>query len=506
MVHVKSRYVGTDPRYRYPKKKRQARNLSTKRRKSEERIAFPVPPVEKKKKTESMQLSTEKEIVISSEPLIKAVVATEEERNWAEPEKQSKEIVPIHDQELGKEQEEAIELFSEAAEELSTKSTETVEDKKASIPASWEDMVKKISQQGLPWAQDYQPTSTLPIGNEEILQVLQELDRQPRMVERQGHKWLIESNIDSLIIHEITGEEAKKQGQNIVNAIDHLRKNGFHNCPEINRSKFGEKVISFPERSYYVYKKIFGKEMKLEKSKDYREVGRTLALLHRAGTGYVPLYQDDDKSERLGEKVKKGYSIVEKWKEKQQKQRFFSDGDRLLKESLPRLMDRADRSFRWIEENYYQLYRAARARGSLIHGNYAIPQLVKTAQGIWIEDFSHSRIDAPIMDLSELVAQVARDTREGWKGAVAIIEGYEWVQRLTPEEWQVLLGYLLLPFNLWDYIEETFQNKADRIEIIPDRKLQDQGYKKARAAVEKCNRTFLAAYRLSVHGQIDLPS
>ncbi|KAB2951713.1 hypothetical protein F9B85_11855 [Heliorestis acidaminivorans] len=481
MVTLTSRYVGTDPRYRYPKKKRAARNLSTRRRKSEERISFPVPPQEKKSSNQGKE-----KIDKNREPQIVAPPRQKEEERLVEERKPLVQSVPEQ-------------LFEE--KRASQEST--------SMPLRWEEMVKNISQQGLPWSQDQDSEVEVPafqISNNEVAQILRELDQKPRFAEQEGSKWLVEGDVDSLVIRQLTGEEGKKKAHNIVSAISHLRKKGFVNCPELVSSKFGETVLAFPENSYYVYKKIFGKEMKLEKSRDYREVGRMLALFHRAGIGYVPIHREEEKGERLRNLVRDGVVTVDKWKEKIQKQRFFSDGDRLLKESLPRLMERANRSFQWIEEPYAQLYRAARARSSLCQGNFSTAQLIKTTQGIYIENFDHCRIDAPILDLAELVAQVARDTREGWKGAVAIIEGYEWVQRLTPEEWNVLLGYLLLPRSLWDYMEESFENRSDRIEVIPDRKVQDQGYKRARAAVEKCNRTFLAAYRLSVHGQIDLPS
>ncbi|WP_243237206.1 phosphotransferase [Heliobacterium chlorum] len=340
---------------------------------------------------------------------------------------------------------------------------------------------------------------------EAIEQVLLEHDMKMQNVLRQGERRLIETDLGSFVVETVHGPHAFRQVQNVIHALRHLQENGFSHCPNPLFSKYGETVIPWGDQAYYIYPKILGRAVKLESTRDFREAGRTLGLLHRSGRGFQCLYPSLREEESILLRYRQGKEAAEKWLEKVRSQRFFSDADRLLMDDTPKLTERAEKAFAWMEEAYQARRKQVDEEGAFCHGRYGTEALLKNHQGYWVEQFNDCRSDVPVLDLAELVASVSRRSRDGWKDAVNIIEGYEWVEKLRQSDWMILLGHLLFPVGLWEYMEQRQQAPSKTIEIIPDRKLQDQGYRRARRALEMCNRTYVAAYRLAAQSEIELP-
>ncbi|MTV49291.1 phosphotransferase [Heliobacillus mobilis] len=340
---------------------------------------------------------------------------------------------------------------------------------------------------------------------EAIEQVLLEHDMKMQNVLRQGDRRIIETDQGSIVIETVNGPHAFRQIQNVIHALRHLQDNGFPHCPNPLFSKYGETVIPWEDRAYYIYPKISGRTVKLESTRDFREAGRALGLLHRSGRGFQSLYPGLREEDSSLSRFREGKEAAERWLEKVQSQRFFSDADRLLRDDMPKLTERAEKAFAWVEEVYQARRKQVDEEGAFCHGRYGTEALLKNHQGFWVEQFNDCRSDVPVLDLAEFIAAVTRRSRDGWKDALNVIEGYEWAEKLRQSDWMILLGHLLFPFSLWEYLEQRQQTPSKTIEIIPDRKLQDQGYRRARRAVEMCNRTYVAAYRLAAHSEIELP-
>ncbi|ABZ82951.1 hypothetical protein HM1_0332 [Heliomicrobium modesticaldum Ice1] len=341
---------------------------------------------------------------------------------------------------------------------------------------------------------------------ETLVDLLAEYDLTLRSLHRQGGRFLAETDRGPLRVEFLEGEKALQRGRNITAALKHLREKGFTQCPEPRVSKYGERVIPWGDRAYYLYNKLPGRSAKLDASRDLQEAGRSLALLHRGGRGFQPVEPSVAAPLDIPGQFAWGRQVAADWLATVGRQRFFSDSDHLLRENLPKLTERGEKGFAWMEAAYQEKRRQTEQEGALCHGDYGAASLLKTQQTFWVDRFNHCRCDIPVTELAQFISNIVRSSRDGWKEAIYVVEGYESVEKLNEADWRILLGCLIIPFDLFEHLEGKIRTEpANTIEIIPDRKLQDQGFRRTRRTIETCNRAYAAAYRLAAQAELALP-
>ncbi|MBM7865170.1 phosphotransferase [Heliobacterium gestii] len=347
----------------------------------------------------------------------------------------------------------------------------------------------------------------LRVERERLLELLAEHDLHLRSLHRQGGRLLAETDRGPLRVEFVEGEKALLRARNVVAALQHLREKGFPQCPEPRLSKYGEWVIPWGDRAYFLYHKLPGRSAKLDSSADLREAGRVLALLHRSGRGFQPADASVAGPIDIPGQFAWGRQVAADWQAMVGRQRFFSDSDRLLQENLPKLTERAEKGFAWMESAYGEKRQEIEQAGALCHGHFGAASLLKTQRTFWVDCFNHCRRDIPVAELAQFVYDTVRASRDGWKEAIHIIEGYDSVEKLSESDWRLLLGCLIIPFDLFEHLEGKIRTEpAQTIEIIPDRRLQDQGFRRTRRAIETCNRAYAAAFRMASQAGMTLPT
>ncbi|MDD2421180.1 MAG: phosphotransferase [Heliobacteriaceae bacterium] len=357
-------------------------------------------------------------------------------------------------------------------------------------------------------------------NNEEqynIEQVLAEFDCRARYIQRQKIggdnpanpetviRWQVETDQGPLVIKELAGPGAVEHATNIVDLLKHLHTNGFTHCPVPLTSKYGERVIGLKGQAYYVYPCLTGKPVRLTRTRDFRDAGQMLALFHQAGMGFQPV-KKSLKTGGLPERYRSGQAAFTSWRQMVAGQRFFSDADELLREKLPGITERAGKVFQWLGPLYDRKYREAEEVRAVRYSGFSEKNLIGTNQGLYLDNLDWCCPDTPLMDVAIFVAGTTMASRDGWKHGIAFLEGYDRTHNLSTDCRHFVLGYLLLPHSLWQYVSGRLQHPSQEITVIPHRMLQNQEYKQAYRAVDLCRRLFFGARRLAVHAQIELPS
>lgn len=112
------------------------------------------------------------------------------------------------------------------------------------------------------------------------------------------------------------------------------------------------------------------------------------------------------------------------------------------------LLERTSKAFqRLTVADYPSLVSAARATGSLCHGDSGPANFVITKSGPHLIDFETLRIDLPVYDLFRMIRLTGKDTDWNFSLTRAILDGYRRVSPLGRADCDLLAGWMLLPYK-----------------------------------------------------------
>ena len=233
-------------------------------------------------------------------------------------------------------------------------------------------------------------------------------------------------------------------------AMKQLRQQGFTAIAWRDpTSRVGKRLIVTPtgEFPYILTPWLSGREPHPQSPRDLADCAQFLARFHRAGR-WIDTEQKGSpqtvgtwpKLFRIRAEQIAGYT------KRAMRNEFTPSLNTLLRRHGDQLLERCDAAERGLlESDYATLCKRNGPHLTLCHGDSGPRNFVLTDQGPALIDFETLRHDLRVYDLYRMIRLACRD--HGWPiaSARAVLDGYQTVSKLDPEEIELLSLWFLFP-------------------------------------------------------------
>ena len=260
-----------------------------------------------------------------------------------------------------------------------------------------------------------------------------------------------------LILKEFHGSEKKLRIQQEL--LKHLMEEG-HLVDQYLENQAGELVAFDKDRIPYTLQYWYeGRECDTKSQEDILRSVQTLAKLHKSMKMpvqelYAARSLEEEYTRHNCEIRKIRKYIREKGAKAQFEKDFMGSCDWFLKKGEEAL---------WLLKGcgYQKLREAALKEGRVCHGEYNQHNVLLWKKGAAVTNFGHLSFDIQIFDLYCFMRKILEKYSWDLLLAKRMLEEYNQIQRITPEEWQYLKIRFTYPDKYWKLANYYFShNKA----------------------------------------------
>jgi len=274
--------------------------------------------------------------------------------------------------------------------------------------------------------------------------------------------WKIMTDLGPICLKRIHRPEKKALFS--IYAQNYLSENGAR-VPAIIPNKNGELFTKYGPFLFVVYDWIEGRPFEFSNPEDLKMIMKGLGEFHLWSKGYqppegVPVFR---KLGRWQNHYIKRLQQMKTWKlaalqmpDDPFSQLYLAQIDSFLEEGQNILN-------KLLSSNYLQWVAEEKANPTLCHQDYGTGNTLLGNDGdIWIIDLDTVSFDLPIRDLRKIIIPLM-DTTTAWNEEEFhfMMDAYETINPLTPEQREIMYIDSLFPYELYDIIREKYVRKTD---------------------------------------------
>ncbi|MFZ5968760.1 MAG: CotS family spore coat protein [Bacillota bacterium] len=273
----------------------------------------------------------------------------------------------------------------------------------------------------------------------------------------------------------------------ICEAMEHTRRNGFHNIPEICKTVDGQWGIEAGSGILMMTDWMEAREADYESKKDLYLTATALASFHQISKGFhaskesSPRFLWGQWLEHFHHRAQEILLFKEKAENKKEKKLF----DQHVIHYANYFHDWAIKSIRHLEESsYIKISEMGKLEKAYCHHDMANHNvLISEHDEVFLIDFDHCIYDITIHDAASLIIRNVRYGNWSLDKAYYIFDTYNQTNRILGEEIGIIRAMMEFPQEFWQvglqyYVEqqpweeEVFERRLIRIlEDIPKREV-----------------------------------
>lgn len=258
-------------------------------------------------------------------------------------------------------------------------------------------------------------------------------------------------------------------------AIRHLVKSGFTGMKPIIPTTNRETYVSDGQYAYTLFDWIEGRQCNFANQQELGDATRVLAEMHRHTLGFVPPPHSNMRKQ-LGKCLvhfkERFYNLLEY----QQTARLMPNDPfaQVYLENSDYFIALAAQAIAKLKQSHYhELVIRAGIEQPFCYGDPAARNFILTPEGrVFLIDFDSCRIDLPIMDLVKFIRRVMKKHRWSYPTARVIMNAYQEVNPLSPDELGVMKAVFYFPQKFWRISTRYFHRHGDFYPESLFRKLQ----------------------------------
>jgi len=227
-------------------------------------------------------------------------------------------------------------------------------------------------------------------------------------------------------------------------------------------TRSGELCMTHEGESYVLYEWVDGKAGKLRNIDDLLKIVRAMAHFHKASRNLkypdgVKLYNHPHWQQEYNERIQS----IRRWQNETYDP--MKEGDAVIGKSIPFFVKMGKRARKLLLRSEYSAYMDQQEKErTLVHGDLHHKNVIfQNGKAIMI-DFEDVRYDVPSKDLIRIYSMYSRKHGFSKKDFLRMMRAYEEINKLTPEEKQLIYIDFLFP-----HIFERMLRKKKYTEVTP---------------------------------------
>ena len=262
----------------------------------------------------------------------------------------------------------------------------------------------------------------------------------------------------------------------VYGAKEHLVKNGFNKVDKYFINVEGEPYALVNEDLYTLSEWLGGRECDFHNIEEVKLAAKTLAVMHEASKGYEPPENSKLKSDlgRWTHLMTKRIKSLDKMRDMLRKKNNKSDFDIVYLKSMEFYKEMAKKALNTLEgSSYYELCAKAEEEKGFCHHDYTYHNIILNEKNdAYIIDFDFCKREVRTFDISNFMIKVLKRVDWDINYAKAILESYNSVSTILPEEYKVLFSYLQFPQRYWRLANRYYYNEVNWGQNTFDSKLE----------------------------------
>lgn len=254
----------------------------------------------------------------------------------------------------------------------------------------------------------------------------------------------------------------------------HIREQGFEEVDCFVSTREGNFLVQGPYNEMFVMRDWFyGEECDVKSTEQIAALAETLARLHIAMSGFY--VTEEEKVYCMQPRVPE---VLEKRNKELRRVRTYIRGKKQKSSFEQKFLSRFSEQYELAEQaaellevkEYEEYYAKALEKGCMLHGNYTHHSVIALSENAFaVTDFEHTMAGIPIHDFYQLF----RKMMEKWDWDVsvgdALLESYDRVRRISPEEYRLLRVLVSYPEKFWKVANQYYNNRKS---WIPEKNMQ----------------------------------
>lgn len=267
----------------------------------------------------------------------------------------------------------------------------------------------------------------------------------------------------------------------ILEAMDHLSANGFHNFNQIIETKNKEKACQYQGQFYFLTKKLKGEESDFTNESKIRDCCRFLGRFHKGAQGFKPEHPYKGRlkwnqwPQMMNEKDKDIYMFPEL-------AHLNTDFDKIYARFVPYFAEEIEKAKLELNSSpYKKISHQEKKRGGFCHHDLAHHNFIM-AEKVNIIDFDYAIADIRCHDLANFFNKVLK--ANNWDIAPVIngLREYDKINPLSQDEEKILIAFLSFPQDFWQCgLARYRENDYSQRNTIKLKRILKQRYLRAKA-------------------------
>lgn len=240
---------------------------------------------------------------------------------------------------------------------------------------------------------------------------------------------------------------------------NHLQEQGFTNIDWILKNKDGELFsVSEEGTKYFMTKWFSGKECDIHREADVLEAVRNLKQIHCALRNF-PL-EDIPMGENMQQEYFRHNREMKKVRSFMRDKVGKGDFELTFLKYFDSMYECAASALEKLKTSYYvELLARSRENHTLIHGDYNYHNIIMLHNGIATTNFQHAQENLQIIDLYYFLRKVMEKHHWNVELGDKILEHYQKLQPLGPEETEFLAICIAYPEKFWKAANSYYRSR-----------------------------------------------
>lgn len=263
----------------------------------------------------------------------------------------------------------------------------------------------------------------------------------------------------------------------VYGAKEHLRNNGFPRVDMYCLNSEGLPYAMVNEDIYTLSEWVEGRECDFQNDDDLKNAARNLANLHLASKGYDPPENSKLKSDlgRWPNMMDKRIKSLEKMRDMARKKSNKTPFDLDYIKSIEFYKSLGKRAMKVLDSSdYMDICRVTDEEKSFCHHDYTYHNIViDNNNEVNVIDFDYCKKEIKSYDISSFMIKALKKLEWNVEYAKLIIDEYNSINVLKPEEYRVIFAFLLFPQRFWRLSNRYYYNEVNWAQNTFNNKIQE---------------------------------
>lgn len=254
----------------------------------------------------------------------------------------------------------------------------------------------------------------------------------------------------------------------IYSAIEHLRHNGFPFVPYFILTKEGKPFAKVDGNVCFISQWVEGRECDFKRTVDLVKATKSLARLHQAAKGFVPIEGSKVKSnlgtlpDKFTERLEDLRSLRAQVLGKKKKEEF----DALFLEHADDYLQMGEKALQVLKNSEYnQVVEKDKRERVFCHHDYTYHNLIIAPdKELYVIDFDYCQYEVKSYDVAKLMTRIMRRDKFNFERVKLILDVYQTIEEISFGELQVILSILCFPQKFWRIANRYYYQKKDYTE------------------------------------------